>query len=200
MQFVPFEAGIEVNGQTVYAIVDGMGEFRQLASKYLLSEGIGARGPAGIARVDPDGWYPQAAWLAAFKKIARDIGDPVLFRIGLAIPKNAKFPPWVKDVESAIRSIDIAYHMNHRKGGVELFDQVTGKIGEGIGHYGCERIDGRNMIVSVCNNPYPCHFDRGIITAMAQRFQVSAKVVHDDAAQCRKNGGESCTYIVTWSV
>lgn len=199
MQFVPFEAGVEVNGQTVYAIVDGFRDFQQLASKFLLAEGIGTRGTAGIVKIDPVAWYSQDAWLRAFQHIAKEIGDPLLFRIGLAIPKNAKFPPWVSDIESAIRSIDIAYHMNHRKDGKVLFDPDTGVLTQGIGRYGCERVTGRNMIVSVCNNPYPCHFDRGIITAMAQRFQVSAKVVHDDAAPCRKNGAESCAYIVTWN-
>ncbi len=199
MQFVPFEKGIEVNGQTVYAIVDGMGDFKQLASKFLLAEGLGERGAAGLATIKPEGWYSQGAWLRAFENIARQIGDPVLFRIGLAIPKNAKFPPWVVDVESAIRSIDIAYHMNHRRNGEEMFNPNEGTMREGIGHYGCDRVAGRNMIISTCNNPYPCHFDRGIITTMAQKFQVSAKVVHDDAAPCRKNGAESCTYIVTWN-
>jgi hypothetical protein len=199
MQFVPFVSGVEVNGQTVFSIVDGMGDFAQLASKFLLAEGIGTRGPAGIVKIDPGAWYSQAAWLRAFQNIAKQIGDPVLYRIGLAIPKNAKFPPWVKDVESAVRSIDVAYHMNHRNGGAELFNPQNGAMSEGIGHYGCDPVPGRTMIVSICNTPYPCHFDRGIITAMAERFQVTAKVVHDDGSPCRKNGAESCRYIVTWS-
>jgi hypothetical protein len=50
----------------------------------------------------------------------------------------------------------------------------------------------------VCDNPYPCAFDRGIITAMAQGFELQAKVVHDDAKPCRKQGAESCTYIASW--
>jgi hypothetical protein len=199
MQFVPFEPGVEVNGQTVWAVVDGFKHFQQLASKFLLAEGIGSNGPGGIVQIDPAAWYAQAAWLKAFEKIAKKIGDPVLYRVGRVIPKNAKFPPWVVDVESAVRSIDIAYHMNHRKNGVEMFDPATGALTEGIGHYGCERIPERNLIICVCKNPYPCAFDRGIITTMAQRFSVSAKVTHDDGAPCRKNGAESCTYLVTWT-
>ncbi|MDP3273581.1 MAG: hypothetical protein Q8Q09_00195 [Deltaproteobacteria bacterium] len=198
MQFKPFAPGIEVNGQTAYAILDGFKDFEQLASKFLLLEGIGTRGPAGLAIIEPEGWYKQAAWLRAFENIAKQIGDRVLFQIGVAIPRNAKFPPFVVDVVSAIRSIDIAYHMNHRKDGVTLFDPKTGQMSEGIGHYGCEVIPDKNMIVSVCNNPYPCAFDRGILTAMAQRFDPTSAVAHDDAAPCRKNGGESCTYMVTW--
>ena len=74
----------------------------------------------------------------------------------------------------------------------------SGKMSEGIGHYGFEKIDGKNMIISECNNPYPCAFDKGIITAMAQKFEVKANIIHDDSKPCRKNGADSCTYIITW--
>ncbi|HOV14530.1 MAG TPA: hypothetical protein PK771_09625, partial [Spirochaetota bacterium] len=99
---------------------------------------------------------------------------------------------------SAIQSIDIAYHLNHRKNGKVLFDTQNGKMFEGIGHYGYEKVDDKNMIICECKNPYPCAFDKGIITAMAQKFESKAKVIHDDSKPCRKNGTDSCTYIVTW--
>lgn len=198
MQFKAFEPGIEVNGQTVFAFIDGFKRFRSLASKHLLGNGIGKATTDGYVEIVPDDWYSQEAWLAAFEAIAKSVGDPVLFTIGLAIPSNAKFPPWVKDIESAIRSIDIAYHMNHRKNGKVLFDPSTGEMTEGIGHYGFERIEEKRLIISECSNPYPCEFDRGIITKMAKEFELNPQVIHDNSKQCRKNGAESCTYIVTW--
>jgi len=39
MQFKVFEKNIEVNGQTVYSIVDGFKNFKAMASKFLLQEG-----------------------------------------------------------------------------------------------------------------------------------------------------------------
>jgi hypothetical protein len=204
MQYKPFEKGIEVIGQTVYAIVDGINSFKgissfkKLAPKHLLAVGIGEKdGHEGI-KIDPAAWYSQEEWLKAFESIGNEVGVAVLYEIGQVIPKNAKFPPWVVDVDSAIKSIDIAYHMNHRKGGQAMFDPNTGKMLEGIGHYGYQRVEGRNMIISVCENPYPCSFDRGIITTMAKKFQPSVSVIHDNSEPCRKNGAESCTYIITW--
>lgn len=197
MQFKAFEEGIEVNGQTVLSVVDGLGHFKTLSKKYLSNAGVGVV-ENGELIIIPDDWYSQQGWLKAFESIAREIGDTSLFKIGAAIPKNAKFPPWVKDVESAIQSIDVAYHLNHRKNGKELFDMQSGRMSEGIGHYGYEKIEGKNMIISECNNPYPCAFDNGIITAMAQQFEIKATVVHDDSKPCRKNGAESCTYIISW--
>lgn len=198
MQFKPFERGVEVNGQTVYAIVDGFKIIKSLAFKHLKDAGIGKDSGDGNITIDPAAWYSQEAWLKAFESISKELGNNLLYQIGQAIPKNAKFPPWVIDIDAAIKAVDIAYHMNHRKNGMELFDPKTGSMIEGIGHYGYQRVDGKNMIISVCENPYPCAFDRGILTTMAKKFQPEAMVQHDDSKPCRNNGHESCTYIITW--
>jgi len=191
MQFKVIEPGIEVNGQTVQSIVDGFGIVKSLATKPLRDAGL-------PEEIKPDGWYSQEKWLKAFETIAKIYGSNTLLTIGLKIPKNAIFPPFVKDIETAIQAIDIAYHMNHRKNGKVMFDEKTGQKQEGIGHYGYKKISGENMIVCECNNPYPDDFDKGIITCMAQKFMPNADVRHDDSKPCRKQGANSCTYIITW--
>jgi len=198
MQFKAFEKGIEVNGQTVYSIVDGFKVVKSMAHKILSEAGIGENGKHGDFRIDPAAWYPQEAWLAAFEQIAREVGESVLYQIGLAIPQNAKFPPWVKDIDSAIKSINIAYHMNHRKGRDVMFDPATGRMLEGIGNYGYQRVEGEKRIISVCENPYPSEFDRGILTCMAKKFEPAAIVVRDEARPCRRTGHDSCTYVIRW--
>lgn len=198
MQFIPFEKNIEVNGQTVNSIMDGFSLFKKIPSKYLLREGIGKVDGDGIVKLDPDAWYSQEAWLKAFENISKEVGDSTLHKIGLKIPENAQFPPFVKDVESALSAIDIAYHMNHRKNGQVMFDPQTGKMEEGIGHYGYEKISGQNKVICKCENPYPCDFDKGIITTMAGKFSRTAIVIHDNDKECRKKGANSCTFIVTW--
>jgi hypothetical protein len=198
MQFKVIEPNIEVNGPTVNSIITGLGYFTNLSRRYFSKVNIG-RVVGRNLYIDLDAWYPQAAWLEAFKNIAEQVGDRVLFNIGLSVPENAVFPPWVVDIDTAIQAIDIAYHLNHRKNGQPLFDVNNGKMYDGIGHYGYERDrSGKNLIISKSRNPYPCAFDRGIITAMAQKFQSEAKVVHDDSKECRSHGAETCTYIITW--
>lgn len=199
MEFRAFEPGIEVNGQTVWSIVDGFMLSKQTPSRILVEEGIGTIGADGVVKIDASAWYSQEGWLRAFQKISASLGAQVLFNIGKRIPENAIFPPWVTDVESAIKSIDIAYHLNHRKAGVVMFDLQTQVMLEGIGHYGFERPHpSKPLIVSACQNPYPCEFDRGIITAMARRFEPTASVVHLDEHRCRKTGSDACTYHVKW--
>jgi hypothetical protein len=197
MQFRAFEPGIEVNGQTVWSVVDGFDHFKQIPSRLLLAEGIGTAGPDGVVQIDPNGWYAQEAWLRAFERIATEVGESKLHAIGVRIPLNAKFPPHIQTIRDAIASVDVAYHMNHRKLGRVMFDPSTGKMLEGIGHYGFTP-KGEREIVSVCDNPYPCSFDRGILTTMARRFEKGATVEHDDTAPCRRKSASSCTYRIAW--
>lgn len=198
MLFKAIEKGVEVNGQTVIAIVNGFSTFKHVPSKVLVEEGIGTLLPDGRADIKPDAWYPLDAWLRAFDRIFKDGSETILFNIGAKIPESAVFPPHIKTIETAIQSIDVAYHMNHRKDGKVMFDPKTGVMLEGIGHYGYDRARDRNLITCVCKKPGSCGLDRGIITAMAKRFEPRATVEHDSMSPCRKKGAASCTYLVRW--
>lgn len=190
--FQPFE--YEVNGQTVWSVVDGFGAFTLVGSEFLATEGIGRLERDGTFELDRDAWYPREAWLRAFERIGRTIGSFALFQIGATIPNNAAFPPWVVDVDSALRSIDIAYHMNHRRNGEPMFNPATGMMLDGIGHYAFERVD-RTLARIHSNTPYPCDFDRGIVSAMATKFDAKASLSHV-SSECRMRGGSTCTYAV----
>ncbi len=183
--------GIEVNGATILAFVNGMGVFKRKAIDILADHGIND--------IKPDEWYSAQSYLDAFKVISEKLGDVVIRQIGKKIPKSAKWPPEIKDIEDALASIDIAYHLNHKKDGKLLFDPVKGKLEEGIGHYKFEKVDDHTAKI-VCDNPYPCDFDMGIIEATANKFKPRGKIVrvtHEEKS-CRKKGDKVCTYIVTW--
>ncbi len=178
-QYKARSATVEVNGETVLAIVDGMGSSKGMALKVLEENGL--KDPK------PGSWYSQQGWLNSFKAIADKIGPATLFQIGKRIPENAVFPPGIDTIDKAMAGIDMAYHMNHRGGDIGVYaysstGETTGKM--------------------VCDNPYPCDFDRGIVEAMAKRFKpetsIGMKVIHDDSCPCRKNGAESCTYQISW--
>jgi hypothetical protein len=118
--------------------------------------------------------------------------------VGLTVPRNAMFPEGIRDIREAIRSIDVAYHLNHRKNGRPMFEPETGLMHEGIGHYGCDVVPHQRRIISQCRTPYSCAFDRGLLVAMAQLCEANARVVHDDSDACRKRGAAHCTYVITW--
>jgi hypothetical protein len=177
-QFVAMDAKVEVNGETVLSIVDGMGAFSELGRQILKD--------CGIDKPAPGRWYRQQSWLDAFRLIAESVGPRTLFNIGAKIPQNAIFPPQIDSIDKALAAIDVAYHMNHRGGD--------------IGAYRYLPATARGAMM-VCDTPYPCDFDQGIIDAMAQRFKppkAIARVQHDNHKACRKTGAKACTYHVSW--
>lgn len=176
-QFIAFAPNVEVNGTTILSITAGMGA---IAHPILVAH--------GLDNVQRDQWYPQQAWLDAFREIAELPGSMSdLVSIGMEIPTNAIFPTEINSIEAALRSIDVAYHMNHRGGE--------------IGYYHVE-IVGDQQIDMICENPYPCEFDYGIIYSMSRRFcpQGSfARVLHEHHDPCRKRGDNACVYHVSWN-
>lgn len=170
---------VEVNGETVYSIIDGMGAFKSKAIK-ILSEN-------GINDPKPGNWYNQQAWLNAFKAIAEQIGSSTLNAIGQKIPENAKFPPEINDIHKGLAAIDIAYHMNHRNGN--------------IGNYKYDKINDKSVKIT-CTNPYPDEFDKGIIVAMTRRFKpagvTNVNVKIDESQPTRTKGADSTIFLVTW--
>jgi hypothetical protein len=188
---------VDVLGANLQTIVDGFGNFSLLGNRILLDEGLGASGGDGSIMFQRDQWYPLAAFLRAFDRIGKEFGAYIQHQVGLAIPKHALFPPTVVNIDTAIQAIDVAYHMNHAIHGVPLFSPATGKKTERIGSYGYERQDSKKLIVSKCTTPYPCPFDEGILTSMAQRFERTSSVKHVPGT-CRSRGNPFCVYHISW--
>lgn len=188
-RYVAKRPGIEVLGKSVLATIQAMGRYEILALNALARQ--------GIVSVRPEGWYPQQAFLDAFRAVAHELGENTLFAMGKKIPDLTGPPPEVTTIDVALSTIDEAYHSNHRDAQGPLLDPVTHAVREGIGHYAFRR-DGPRTAVMVCDTPYPSDFDRGIIAGVARRFRPSATAVLDESQPSRKRGGESCTYIVSW--
>ena len=177
-QFKAINPKVEVSGAAVLSVVEGIEAFKKTALEILAKH--------GIADPKKEGWYLQQSWLDAFREISEKIGPATLRRIGTKIPETAMWPSEIKTVEEALASIDVAYHMNHQGGE--------------IGHYRFEKT-GKKSGRFLCDNPYPCAFDFGIIKATARRFagkDAIPVVKHDDTQPCRAKGGESCTYLISW--
>ena len=177
-QFRAYSPRVEVLGEVVLSFVNVMGAFKSIALDILQANGI----------EDPraDDWYPQQAWLDSFREIARKVGPNTLYQIGRQLPQQYYFPPGVDSLESVLEDLDDAYRKSHRGGEV--------------GHYRF-RVLGMRTAQMTCDNPYPCDFDRGVIQALAEKFEPPGSLVdvrHEDDAPCKKNGAESCVYTITW--
>ncbi len=177
-QFKAFSPTAEVLGQAVLSIVEGMGALQSKAVKIL--------GENGIKPLQPGEWYSMQGTLNSFKTIFEKIGPSTVQTIGRKIPEKAQFPPDINSLEAGLRSIDVAYRMNHRGGD--------------FGNYRYEST-GPKSATLVCHNPYPCDMDLGLIEGIAERFRPKDAirvVVQHAPGSCRHRGGESCSYTVTW--
>lgn len=187
---------IETTGLGIDSTMRGFGPFASMASQYLEAEGIGKPGPDGLIVVDKQGWYPLQAYVTAYDRILREVGNQVLIDVGRSVVNNVQFPPTIRTVEQVLFSIDVAFHLNHRRGGKVMFDPATGQMLDGIGHFLATQENPRKIVLKV-DTPYQCPFDMGVVTGMAQAFERKATVTHEPGS-CRTRGGSYCIYSVTW--
>lgn len=190
-EYKVFENGIEAGGNELPIVALGaLSKQRkdEIIEKYGLNTHDGA-------------WNDLQSLLNAMKEIADSIGEMNLFMIGKEVMEGAAFPP-MDGLESALRSIDVAYHMNHRKNGQPMFNPNTGQMTEGIGHYDLVRFDEENKeAILVCHTPYPSKFEEGLIVHIARTFKPEGsflKVQLDTTKETRREGGERCTFKITW--
>ena len=196
MKIEELDPALEVNREGVQIVVDGFRGFTLLANQIMIAEGVGADDGEGNLVMPPGAWNNLRSYLKALRRIEQEFGSQVLRDSGQALPKHVILPPAITDIYSALGSLDVAYHMNHRKNGEMLFNPATGKMQEGIGHYRYEGKAGDTKLSITSDGPYPCGYDHGLVIGFAHRFKANAQVVHGPT--CRSKGAASCTYTVSW--
>jgi len=176
-QYIARAPEIQVSGASVLAVVAAMGMFKARALQLLAEHGI----------ADPraEQWYPQQAYLNAFREIAQAMGPGVLNMIGRKIPESAHFPPHIDCIERALEAFCLGYSLNNRGDDSKVFNL---------------QLDGARAAKVAMQTPYPCAYERGILEAMVKRFKPAdskgVQIAHDTG--CRDAGADSCTYRVAW--
>ncbi len=174
-EYQALDPNVEVIGTAVLAFVNNMG-----------NKVIPILKEFNIYPLEKDTWYNQQDVLNAYKKIQEhDFMNMVA--IGMQVPDNAIWPPDIETVHDALASINTAYQMNHRGG--EIGGYYYEQTGETAG-------------TMICKNPYPSDLDYGIIYRIVQKFRGPDSdellVMLDDSKPTRKNGADSCTYLIRW--
>lgn len=178
MVFQAVSQNAEVMGKNIRSYVAGMGAFEMIGRSILGQHGLD-EDPA------PDKWYNHQMFLDAIKEISSRTGMHTMHIIGMRIAENAALPQEINELEKAIGYVGSAYRQVHRN------DTVSDKV--------VTKLDDHKYQI-VVNTPYPCEFDTGYLRGMCKRFlrETAIQVAHDESKPCRKNGADSCTYIITW--
>ncbi len=179
---------IGFDGSIEGATVIGRSPLSYIAAGESVSSFVGKQissklGEYGLEDIEPDEWYPLEIPLAMLYDMRDEYGDIRMRNMGQNVPQHVEFPPELSDVDNALRAIDTAYHQNHR--------------GDDIGFYEFQVEDSREGIV-ICETPYPCEFDKGLIMGVAEKFADSHVDVEEVGDQCRSDGGQRCEYRVEW--
>lgn len=137
----------------------------------------------GLEDIDPEEWYPLEIPLAMLYDMRDEYGGVRMRNMGQNVPEHVEFPPELSAVDDALRAIDRAYHQNHRGGD--------------LGSYEFHQ-EGSNEGRMVCENPYPCEFDKGLIKGVARKFADNPVKVEEIGDHCRSDGDNRCEYRVEW--
>ena len=166
---------VKINGKAIEPILKAF--MNEQLAKSIIEQGL------ETTDFDVNKKYPAENYIKSLNIIEERMGAAVLKKVGKLMMESAKWPPNVTDLESGLQSIDAAYRMNH-------FPNTPAKIGS----YVYSKIkEGEYEIL--CDNPYPCGLDLGIITGVATAFSKKAYVSHK-AGTCRNKGENKCIYTI----
>ena len=175
---------IEVIGEVIESFVLGFPED-------IRDFGLAVLDKHGMSDLDPVRFYKAQPFLQAMRDVAVRIGRNMMSRIGEQIALRVELPSTWSSLEIALEGLDKAYHSKYRGGEIGNWKYL---------HQG--QVGGLTRGAMVSTNHYCCAFDRGVLEGFTKRFSPTgisdALVRHDESQPCRKNGGDSCTYVITW--
>lgn len=189
-QYISFNKDVEVGINTIQSAIDFKEEGKEERIKILEKHNININNK----------WNNQQKWLDALKEMSNNLSDEDMISIGKLTIKKAIIPPF-SDVKNILLSLDTGYHLSYRLGGKKMFNMFTGKMKEGIGHYKLIDCDNnKRKAIMECNTPQPSKFDEGLIILLMNKFdkKLKPKIELDLTKETRNDGGDSCTFIITW--
>jgi hypothetical protein len=176
-------------------VVEVMGEvinsFAMAFPEELRDFGRAALDRHGLRDAAANRFYQAQTFLGALREVTQRAGRNMMTRIGEGIALRVALPPEWDNLEAALAGLDRAYHSKYRGGKIGNWSYQHEGTRGGLVH-------GR----MVSTNHYCCAFDRGVLEGFAKRFRptgiTDVLVRHEDSEPCRKMGGDSCTYVISW--
>jgi hypothetical protein len=190
--------GVEVRGEVIIGIKE------VLENSTYRSKGISLK-PFNLDTAKPNQWYPLKNLVDFFTYIEESNNSVILQKIGAEVANKALWPDTVQTIRAALESVNLAYHMNHRRNGLELFDYKKGVVIEGyIGHNILEVDDKKETVKYICGSFYPSDFDLGMAKQVVKIFGKNAiaalSVKRDASKPSRKKGDTTCTFNLNYKL
>ncbi len=183
-EFRAFDQRVELSGGHLKAIIQAFPEGTQSIADNILSA-------KGLQDPQPGAWYSLQTVLDVMKDLYETFYPGMLTRMGYQVAQLVELPPHWDSVDIAFKELGVGYQMNHRGGeiGSYSFDDLGTEGGLRRG----------KMTVKT---HWPCEYELGLLQGMGDRFKRGPSEVlvrKDYNATCRKRGGDSCTFLVSWT-
>ena len=174
------DESIMVKGMLLTAFLQAFGAYKSRGER-VLKRHLGGES----IEINENELYPCSKVLAGFRELQDQFGPDFIQRVGQFLYENVPFPEELDSFEATLAGMNPVYYGTHAN--------AEGKIG----HYRFEKTGPKSGLM-VCDNPYPCAFDMGILLGVAKSFGEEATITHEKEEPCRRDGGERCTYRIEW--
>jgi hypothetical protein len=156
--------------------------FQKILKKILADHGIG--------EIVPDKWYHFQSVLNALKEIEEKFGHHLMRQVGEQAAMVIPVPPEITTLKQCLLSLNVTLSRICRGGEIGGYTISEEKTSAGFTRY----------IVNA-STPFPCSLTMGYLDGFAQRFKQGEfnEVItrHDEERPCRREGAESCTYLIS---
>jgi len=186
-------AEVELSGAHAHTLLSKLAS-PALASHFMAKEGLGSLGADGTLRFDPAVWYPLPAFVRAAHRLVDELGPRATFYVGSFKREGA--PGRSADILDVVRYLDRNYLQDLRWHGRPI-SEAGPDILRAVGGYACELRGPTDVAVTV-SGPWPCPFDRALVSGVILRVRPDAAIEHDTGDPCRARGAPACLYRVGW--
>jgi hypothetical protein len=143
----------------------------------------------GLQNPHEEQWYSLQNYLNAYRELSRQLGSYFLLNAGKQFFSFIRLGAEIQTLPDAVKALNEWYKDQHRGEQLEYF-QVQGVFPE------------RCEIQVLCQNPYPCYFDRGLLLALTKKYRPEqAKFFNVELHPNKPNrlmGSDESTYIISW--
>jgi hypothetical protein len=184
-EFVASSPKLEIIGAMIGSLWEAFPDTVQNSIRDILTK-------RGLVNISPQEWYVLQPVLDALKEIEERFGHNVLAQVGEQAALKAPFPPDIKTFTECMPALNVAIQRMHRNGSPGGYE-VQEETSTGVVKY---RV--------TASTPFPCSLTRGYLETLARRFAppgaLDVLILHKEDEPCRRNGANTCTYVITvWS-
>jgi len=142
-----------------------------------------------ILNASPEHWYSLQDYLNVFNEVSKTHSPSVLFKMGKNLFQCFQDSPEIQTIEEAVSAFNEKYQVAHK--------------GTKVGYYKVIKFKKEQKEIQIeCKNPYPCYWDRGILTALGKKYKPQeSRIFHVELNTSLPNrlaGSDKSIYTIVW--